>query len=206
MTRRSFLTAAASALPLLWWGGLHSWPWTDKTPVAGQTAPVDPSSKNPTHLEMDRLNIDAAIEPLATNPSTGALDTPDYGQAGWYAAGPKPGSVGRAEAAVAVPRRRTFKRQQGKRYADRSHRIFCRSSRNFGTLHRAAAAKAKKQPRASLYARHKSGGCRKLPRSESEIGAGGGSQDHRALLGAGRSSHRRLVLGLYGVNDLPSNQ
>jgi len=88
--------AAASALPLLWWGGLHSWPWSDNTPVASQTTPVDPNSKTPTHLEMDRVKIDAPIEPLATNPDTGALDTPDYGQAGWYSAGPKPGTVGRA--------------------------------------------------------------------------------------------------------------
>jgi len=70
-------------------GGLHSWPWSDNTPVASQTTPVDPNSKTPTHLEMDRVKIDAPIEPLATNPDTGALDTPDYGQAGWYSAGPK---------------------------------------------------------------------------------------------------------------------
>jgi hypothetical protein len=91
-----YLLAAASALPLLWWGGLHSWPWTDKTPVASAITPVDPTDKTPTHLEMARLHIDTAVEPLSTDPSTGALDTPDYGQAGWYAAGPNPGTVGRA--------------------------------------------------------------------------------------------------------------
>jgi hypothetical protein len=88
--------AAASALPLLWWGGLHSWPWTDKTPVASSIAPADPSNITPTHLEIATLQVDAGIEPLATNPDTGALDTPDYGQVGWYADGPKPGAVGRA--------------------------------------------------------------------------------------------------------------
>jgi hypothetical protein len=88
--------AAASALPLLFWGGLHSWPWTDNSPVASSVTPADPSNITPTHLEMAALQVDAGIEPLATNPDTGALDTPDYGQVGWYADGPKPGAVGRA--------------------------------------------------------------------------------------------------------------
>jgi LPXTG-site transpeptidase (sortase) family protein len=87
--------AAASALPLLFWGGLHAWPWTDTTPAASVT-PADPSNITPTHLEIGSVQIDAPIEPLSTDPDTGALDTPDYGQAGWYEAGPKPGAVGRA--------------------------------------------------------------------------------------------------------------
>jgi hypothetical protein len=88
--------AAASALPLLFWGGLHSWPWSDKTPVASSVTPADPSNITPTHLSIGSVQIDAPIEPLSTDPTTGALDTPDYGQAGWYAEGPKPGAIGRA--------------------------------------------------------------------------------------------------------------
>jgi hypothetical protein len=90
------ILAAASALPLLFWGGLHSWPWSDKTPTASSVAPADPRNITPTHLEIGSVQIDAPIEPLSTDPTTGALDTPDYGQAGWYAEGPKPGAVGRA--------------------------------------------------------------------------------------------------------------
>lgn len=42
---------------------------------------------------MPKLGIAARLQPLALDPN-GVLVPPDYGKAGWYAAGPEPGEPG----------------------------------------------------------------------------------------------------------------
>lgn len=89
-----FTLAAASAVPLLWVGGLNSWPWDHHTAAA--SAPAAANAADPVRLEIKSLNINAQLDPLAVDPATQALTPPTYGQAGWSQAGPVPGAVGRA--------------------------------------------------------------------------------------------------------------
>jgi len=46
-------------------------------------------------VRIPRLGIDAAMDPLHID-GTGVLVPPQYGRAGWFAAGPEPGELGRA--------------------------------------------------------------------------------------------------------------
>jgi sortase (surface protein transpeptidase) len=54
-----------------------------------------PQVARPVEVRIPRLGIDAAMDPLHTD-GTGVLAPPQYGRAGWYAAGPEPGEPGRA--------------------------------------------------------------------------------------------------------------
>jgi hypothetical protein len=88
-----FVLAAGSAVPLLWWGGLHGWPWDSGTPANSVPAA---DAANPVSLQIDRLAIDAPLDPLNTDSGSAALTPPGYGRAGWYQGGVLPGNVGRA--------------------------------------------------------------------------------------------------------------
>lgn len=88
-----FVLAAASAVPLLFWGGLNGWPWDShsapaKAPVVGAADPV--------RLELSRLKIDAPVDPVKTDPTTSAPIPPGFGRAGWDESSVEPGTVGRA--------------------------------------------------------------------------------------------------------------
>lgn len=75
----------------------------DESPVAAlPAAPAVPAEVAPTadvarplDVRIPRLGIDAVLDPLRLD-SAGALRPPAYGRAGWYAAGPEPGEIGRA--------------------------------------------------------------------------------------------------------------
>lgn len=88
-----FMLAAASAVPLLWVGGLHSWPWDH-----GSTADssVGAAVADPVRIDIARLKIDAPMDPLTMDSTTQELKPPAYGHAGWSQVGPQPGAVGRA--------------------------------------------------------------------------------------------------------------
>jgi len=87
-----FVLAAASAVPLLWVGGLGGWPWDHKSATGNPAAAQD----DPVRIQVSRLSIDAPIDPLALDSTTNELAPPGYGRAGWYQAGPRPGQAGRA--------------------------------------------------------------------------------------------------------------
>ncbi|HEX3827886.1 MAG TPA: class F sortase [Sporichthyaceae bacterium] len=88
-----FALAAASAVPLLFWGGLSGWPWDHGSPAKSTSAA---GSADPVRIQVSSLKIDASVDPLTVDPSTSGLTPPGYGQAGWYQAGAEPGQVGRA--------------------------------------------------------------------------------------------------------------
>ena len=63
--------------------------------VAGAARPPLAEAAPPVRVQMPRLNIDAALDPLHLDAKR-VLVPPKYGRAGWYAAGPEPGEAGRA--------------------------------------------------------------------------------------------------------------
>ena len=55
------------------------------------TAPVP----DPVRIEIPAIDVDARVVAVGLKPD-GALDVPDFGLAGWYDPGPRPGEVGPA--------------------------------------------------------------------------------------------------------------
>jgi hypothetical protein len=71
---------------------------TDRAVTAPAPTPervAVPQVARPVEVRVPRLGITAALDPLHTD-RTGVLVPPRYGRAGWYAAGPEPGELGRA--------------------------------------------------------------------------------------------------------------
>jgi LPXTG-site transpeptidase (sortase) family protein len=68
---------------------------------AGDPLPVPPSVDGdraagpPTRLRIPAIGVDSPLEPLHLD-AHGALSTPSFAHAGWYADGPAPGDVGPA--------------------------------------------------------------------------------------------------------------
>jgi sortase (surface protein transpeptidase) len=89
-----FALAAGSAVPLLFWGGLSGWPWDHGS--AAKPVPLAAAAADPVRIQISSLKIDAPVDPLTVDQATSGLTPPGYGRAGWYAAGPEPGQVGRA--------------------------------------------------------------------------------------------------------------
>jgi LPXTG-site transpeptidase (sortase) family protein len=89
-----FGLAAASAIPLLWVGGLNGWPWENGSTAKSGAAVADPAV--PVSIEIGRLKIDAPLDRLTMDAATQELNPPAYGRAGWNQSGPEPGTVGRA--------------------------------------------------------------------------------------------------------------
>ncbi|MGQ0464404.1 MAG: class F sortase [Sporichthyaceae bacterium] len=91
-----FGLAAAAAVPLLFVGGINGWPWdgepTTEAPVVEPVAGIG----DPTRIEIASLKIDAQVDPIAGDGTSGALASPAKGKLGWLEAGPEPGEVGRA--------------------------------------------------------------------------------------------------------------
>jgi LPXTG-site transpeptidase (sortase) family protein len=58
-------------------------------------SPGTPGAPSPERVLLPRLEIDAALDPLALDRKR-VLIPPAYGRAGWYADGPEPGEPGRA--------------------------------------------------------------------------------------------------------------
>lgn len=87
--------AAAAALPVLFIGGLD---WNSGSKAEASQGPVQIGAQEaePVRVRLDRLKIDAKMQPLVVDDVTQELQPPDYGQAGWYKAGPEPGELGRA--------------------------------------------------------------------------------------------------------------
>lgn len=49
----------------------------------------------PSRIRIPAIGVDAPIDPVALKPN-GDMETPDFGRAGWYEKGPKPGEDGPA--------------------------------------------------------------------------------------------------------------
>jgi LPXTG-site transpeptidase (sortase) family protein len=49
----------------------------------------------PTRLVIPAINVDEHLHPIGLKPD-GAMQTPEFGEAGWYDRGPRPGAVGPA--------------------------------------------------------------------------------------------------------------
>ncbi len=61
------------------------------TPSTVDSTPV--AHGDPVRVTVPAIGVDAAIEPVALLPD-GAMETPEFGLAGWYSPGPKPGEPG----------------------------------------------------------------------------------------------------------------
>jgi LPXTG-site transpeptidase (sortase) family protein len=59
------------------------------------TAPPPPELGAPTRVTIPAIGVDAALVGVGLKPD-GAMQTPDFGIAGWYDRGPKPGQPGPA--------------------------------------------------------------------------------------------------------------
>jgi LPXTG-site transpeptidase (sortase) family protein len=106
-TIRAALTSAAVAVALsglagCGGGGHDTVP--PATPAAATpapvrvTAPAAPTTHRvgrPTRLVIPALRVDEALHGVGLE-SDGAMETPDFGDAGWYDEGPRPGSPGPA--------------------------------------------------------------------------------------------------------------
>jgi LPXTG-site transpeptidase (sortase) family protein len=84
--------------------GAHTEPQSTVTPVpptpsqpaaraAHEPRVITPEFADPATVKIPAVDIDAKIEPLHRD-DNGRLVAPDYGIAGWYAAGPEPGEPG----------------------------------------------------------------------------------------------------------------
>jgi sortase (surface protein transpeptidase) len=60
-----------------------------------QVAELSPQFAEPVSVSIPAVNISAKLQPLHVD-AKGTLVPPDYGMAGWYAAGPEPGERGPA--------------------------------------------------------------------------------------------------------------
>jgi LPXTG-site transpeptidase (sortase) family protein len=81
-----------------------SWgPVSDQSPVAAPTDRVA-TGVRPVGLRIPAIGVDApSLVPLRIIPATGELEAPkEFGQTGWYAAGPVPGEPGPAVIAAHV--------------------------------------------------------------------------------------------------------
>lgn len=80
-------------------GGCASVPAADPT-LPQKTAPVSvPAGQidigEPTRVEIPAIGVDAVLEGVGLNPD-GSMHIPDFGDAGWYDLGPRPGAPGPA--------------------------------------------------------------------------------------------------------------
>lgn len=101
-TKLQFGLAALSATPLLFIGGLGGWPWDSES--ASATKILAGQEGFPSTVSLERLNINAATDPLVHDAKTNVLSVPAFGRAGWDVEGPEPGEKGRA---VILARRST---------------------------------------------------------------------------------------------------
>lgn len=69
---------------------------TEPTPTTPTTpaTPVADAGK-PTRVEIPAIEVDESLEPLGLN-QDGSMHLPDFGDAGWYKPGPRPGAPGPA--------------------------------------------------------------------------------------------------------------
>lgn len=66
------------------------------TPEAPSPAPEPPPPApvaDPVSIAIPAIDVDAQIVPVGLN-DDGSMETPDFGLAGWYTEGPKPGEAG----------------------------------------------------------------------------------------------------------------
>ena len=74
-------------------------PQSRPKPESGQVVPrvaeLSPQFAEPASVSIPAVNISAKLQPLHVD-AKGTLVPPDYGMAGWYAAGPEPGEQGPA--------------------------------------------------------------------------------------------------------------
>lgn len=57
--------------------------------------PAPPTVGRPTRLLIPAIGVDEALHGVGLKPD-GAMETPDFGSAGWYEPGPRPGAAGPA--------------------------------------------------------------------------------------------------------------
>jgi sortase (surface protein transpeptidase) len=68
---------------------------TAGTPTGSPTSPAAGEPGAPQRVTIPAIGVDARLVPVGLKPD-GAMQTPDFGIAGWYDRGPKPGQPGPA--------------------------------------------------------------------------------------------------------------
>lgn len=89
------LAVAGSALIALLLPGCSSPSLPSTSPAPAPSAEISPPRGDPQQIRIPSIEVRSGIVPVGLE-SSGAMETPDFGIAGWYTQGPRPGEVGPA--------------------------------------------------------------------------------------------------------------